>query len=259
MPSWNLSQATALFVGTFYVLNASHPIATAAEAAVSQAIRVAIYADEGASKSGSPNVQKCLPAEAGFEVKTVIAEDIRNGALAKFDVLIQTGGSGSKQANTLGEEGRKRIKQFVNDGGGFIGICAAYLASAQYSWSLGLLDAQVIDSKHWARGSGNVELRFSPIGRSALAIDEEHCPIHYNQGPLLSPGGKQEIDDYELLATFDSEVAKKGAPVGVMKGTAAIARGKFGKGRVECFSATQKKRPAAKRFCKAVRWVANRD
>jgi glutamine amidotransferase-like uncharacterized protein len=251
----------AIVAGILYVLNASHQTALAAEPAAPKTVRVAIYADEGASKSGSPHVQKCLPAEAGFEVKTVTAEEIRNGALHKFDVLIQPGGSGSKQGKTLGEEGRKCIKQFVTDGGGFIGICAgAYLASAQYPWSLGLLDAQVIDGEHWARGNGEVELRISPTGRSALAIEKEHCPIYYNQGPLLGPGGKQDIDDYELLASFDSEVAKKGAPAGVMKGTAAIARGKFGKGRVECFSPHPEKTPGREAFLQsAVRWVAHRD
>jgi glutamine amidotransferase-like uncharacterized protein len=243
------------------LLQVSSHESVAADPLPAKIIRVAIYADEGASKKGSPQVQKCLPAAEGFEIKTLTAAEIRHGALDKFDVLIQPGGSGSAQAKSLGDEGRKRVKQFVADGGGFIGICAgAYLASAEYPWSLGLLDAHVIDDEHWARGQGDVELSISKIGRSALGIDEEHCPIRYNQGPLLGPGGKDDINDYELLATFESEIAKKGAPAGVMKGTAAIARGTFGKGRVQCFSPHPEKTPGREAFLQAaVRWVAQRD
>ena len=224
-------------------------------------IRIAIYADAGASKQGSPLVQKALPIAEGFEITTVTAEEIRNGALDKVDVLIHPGGSGSAQGKALGEDGRKRVKQFVSNGGGFIGICAgAYLASAEYLWSLGLLDAEVIDNEHWARGNGDVDVKLSATGKTALDCDEEHCSIRYAQGPLLGPAGKDDINDYELLATFDSEIAEKGAPTGVMKGTAAIARGTFGKGRVECFSPHPEKTPGREKFLKAaVRWVAHKD
>jgi putative intracellular protease/amidase len=71
-----------------------------------------------------------------------MADDIRSGGLAKLDLLIQPGGSGGGQGRHLGEGGRDAIRDFVQDGGGFIGICAgAYLASADYTWSLNILDA----------------------------------------------------------------------------------------------------------------------
>jgi hypothetical protein len=53
---------------------------------------------------------------------------------------------------------------------------------------------------------------------------------------LLAPGNRPEIEDYEVIATFETEIADKGAPKGVMKGTTAIAKGNFGNGRVICFS-----------------------
>lgn len=233
----------------------------AADSLAKKPIRVAIYADSGASKQGSPLVQKALPAAEGFEIKTITAKEIRDGALDKVDVLIHPGGSGSAQGKALGEEGRKRVKQFVSNGGGYIGICAgAYLASAEYPWSLGLLDAEVIDNEHWARGNGDVDLKLSMAGRLALECDEKRCSIRYAQGPLLGPAGKNDINDYELLASFDSEIAEKGAPTGVMIGTAAIARGTFGKGRVECFSPHPEKTPGCEKFLQsAVRWVAHKD
>ena len=229
-----------------------------AKDAPAKTIRVAIFSGEGATNASASNVKKCLPSSAGFEVEIISAEKIRSGGLEKFDVLIHPGGSGSKQAAGLGKEGRERVKKFVTDGGGFIGICAgAYLASAEYPWSLGLLNARVIDDAHWARGSGDVEIDLTPAGRTTLGAKEAHCSIRYNQGPLLGPAAQDDSDDFESLATFATEVAKKGAPTGVMKGTTAIARGKCGQGRVLCFSPHPEKTPGREEFLQAaVRWVA---
>jgi glutamine amidotransferase-like uncharacterized protein len=250
---------TAIIAGA--VLLWANTSAKSEEAAPAKTIRVALYADSGAAKKGSPKLKASLPKEMGFELELVTAEQIRGGGLDEFDVLIHPGGSGSKQGNTLGAEGRAKVKQFVSGGGGFIGICAgAYLASAHYPWSLGLLDAKVVDTEHWARGNGELKLRITRAGKDALGIDEELCPIYYGQGPLLAPAGKDDINDYELLASYETEIAKNGAPEGVMKGTTAIARAEFGKGRVKCFSPHPEKTPGLEPFVQAaVRWVAKAD
>jgi glutamine amidotransferase-like uncharacterized protein len=222
-------------------------------------IRVAIYADDGAATK--PKVGQCLPGKMGFDVECVSAEEIREGVLDNFDVVIHPGGSGSKQAAALGEDGRKQVRQFVKRGGGFIGICAgAYLASSHYPWSLDLLNARVVDREHWARGGGEVKLRLPPAGQTAFSLDKEIVTIRYMQGPLLAPADKKALPDYELLAAFETEVAKNGAPQGVMKGTTAIARGQFGTGRVVCFSPHPEKTPGLGSFVRqAVRWAADAE
>ena len=70
-------------------------------------IRVALYADEGVTKKGLPQVSSVCRRRR-FEVNTVTAEEIRDRRAKEFDVLIHPGGSGSKQAETLGDEGRER-------------------------------------------------------------------------------------------------------------------------------------------------------
>src|SRR6476620_12440121 len=79
---------------------------TAKETGTSHPIRVAIYADAGATKTDVPQVEHCLPASKGFKVKSVTAEQIRSGTLKDFDVLIHPGGAASKQSSTLDEKGR---------------------------------------------------------------------------------------------------------------------------------------------------------
>lgn len=224
-------------------------------------VRVAIYADAGASKKDPNQVKHRLPQSLGFDVANMTADQIRAGALSDFDVLVHPGGSGSEQAATLGEEGRQTVRQFVKDGGGFVGICAgAYLASAEYPWALALLDARVIDDEHWARGQGEVRLRLPSLGRAALGTDHEFAAIHFENGPLLGPADKDDIPNYESLAIFETEIAQNGAPAGVMKGTTAIARGQFGKGRVVCFSPHPEKTPGREPYLReTIRWAAEAD
>ncbi len=76
----------------------------------------------------------------------------------------------------------------------------------------------------------------TPGGRAILGVESERPSIYYYQGPLLAPGDDPEIPDYDVLALFDGEIAKKGAPSGVMRGTTAVAAGRFGEGRVLCSS-----------------------
>lgn len=79
-------------------------------------------------------------------------------------------------------------------------------------------------------------MKLTTNGRKLLGVDDEKVTIYYHQGPLLAPAEKPDLADYESLGTFASEIAKNGAPKGVMPGTTAIAAGSFGKGRVWCFS-----------------------
>jgi glutamine amidotransferase-like uncharacterized protein len=123
-----------------------------------------------------------------------------------------------------------------------------------------LLDARVVDREHWARGTGDVLISLTPAARHAFAADEDEVTIYYGQGPLLAPAERDDIADYQLLASYETEIAENGAPTGVMKGTTAIARGKFGKGRVFCFSPHPEKTPELDPYVRAaVHWVAERE
>jgi len=199
-------------------------------------IRVAVYAGDGTGPSLEATF-KALAGHAEVDVHEIKAEAIREGRLSRSDVLVVPGGSGGREGKGLGEKGREQIKEFIHKGGGYVGICAgAYLATCDYPWSLHVLNARVVDREHWARGNGEVEITVSARGREVLGTRHETVSIHYAQGPLLAPGHHKELPGYETLATFRTQIAKNGAPKGVMPGTTAVAAGAFGKGRVLCFS-----------------------
>jgi putative intracellular protease/amidase len=222
-------------------------------------IRVAVFDDAGVSDKVAGLIE-LLNTYSELKVTKVDGNDIRSGKLKDFDVVLLPGGSGSKEAAALEESGRKEIRSFVERGGGYLGICAgAYLASADYEWSLHILDAKVLDRAHWARGVGDVEVSLTDAGQKLLGATSDRETILYWQGPLLAPADKPEIADYETLGTFATEIAKNGAPKGVMPGTTAIARGTFGAGRVFCFSPHPERTPAVQgQVLKAIQWSAGR-
>jgi glutamine amidotransferase-like uncharacterized protein len=199
-------------------------------------LQVVICDDSAGSSTGAVNLLRILTPEAGFSARRITSPEIRDGGLDDCEVLIMPGGSGSKQAERLEESGRDRIRAFVHAGGGYVGICAgSYLASSHYDWSLGLINARVWDRAHWARGGGDVSIRMTDAGWALLGRGGS-VPVRYNQGPLLVPDDETDLPGYEVLATFETEVASKGAQPGSMTGTHAIIRSMFGSGRVICFS-----------------------
>lgn len=224
-------------------------------------LRVAVYNDAGGGERGTTNMELSLSDANLFDVIRVEAEDIRKGVLNNVDVLIQPGGSGSKQGKQLEESGRDSIREFIKKGGGYLGVCAgAYLSTSFYDWSLNILNAMVIDREHWARGNGDVVLKFTTEGKKFFNLADDTLVVQYNQGPLLAPYIMDDIPQYKELAIFNTEIAEKGAPSGVMIGTTAIAMGNYGNGKVISISPHFEKREEQRKFiAKCVRWLGNID
>jgi len=221
-------------------------------------IKVAIYNHSNADSPGPNNLTRILNESEGFECSSLHPDEIRLPRLADFDLLIVPGGSGSLQSKKLGEDGRESIRQFVQNGGGYIGICAgSYLASAQYPWSLSLINSKVWDRAHWARGTGVVSIAFTTDGSRAMNPTTDTANVYYGQGPLLLPANRPDLPPYEVLASYQTEVAKKGAPEGAMTFTHAVIRSTFGDGRVMCLSPhPEKKDGPSWIILYAARWVA---
>ncbi len=195
-------------------------------------IRVALFDDDGSFGKGVPTVAEQLGADKLFRVTIVKAPDIAAGVLKDYDAVVFTGGSGSKQAAALGDAGKQQVRDFVEKGGGYVGVCAgAYLACSGFSWSLGVLDAKTVSSK-WRRGKGEVKIEVTPVGAQTTGTPAKETEILYANGPIIQPAGRAEVPDYEPLAIFRTELAENDTPKGVMIDSPAWARGAFGKGRV---------------------------
>lgn len=231
-----------------------------AQAGAAKPIRVALYDDAGSAGKGVPRVSEILGKDAAtFRVTLLKGADIAGGALKDHDVVIFTGGSGSKQAAGIGEAGRAEVRKFVENGGGYVGICAgAYLACSGFTWSLGVLDAKTVSNK-WRRGAGDVKIEVHAPGAAATGISAGEQTVRYVNGPVIQPAGREDVPDYEALATFRTELAENGTPKGAMVNTPAWARGAFGKGRVIVSSPHPEQTAGMDAFvAHVVQWAAGR-
>jgi glutamine amidotransferase-like uncharacterized protein len=133
--------------------------------------------------------------------------------------ILFPGGSASVFARTLGKRGRKRIADWVQNGGTYIGVCAgAYLASSTYEWSLGISPAKI--AKPWKRGHHQVR----------ILLGNEYKTVDYFNGPIF-----EKWPGVEILARYMDDIPDAAGQHN-MPTTPAIIKNDFGKGKVLLFS-----------------------
>jgi type 1 glutamine amidotransferase len=173
-----------------------------------------------------------LKAYPQISVVKLSGEEIGRLNLGAYDVLVFPGGTGSGQAKGIGEAGAKNVREFVSNGGGYVGICAgAYLACSNFSWGLGILNAGTVSTK-WRRGQAMLDLETTSDAAPVLGEVKGLFKVRYNNGPILKPWTRTDLPSYTTLSVFRTEVAKYGSPEGVQVNSPAQAIATFGKGRV---------------------------
>ncbi len=205
---------------------------------------VALYDDKGASERGVENLTLLFDDAADLTVIHLGAGEIRPDVLTQFDAVVFGGGSGSKQADALGENGAETVQEFVRNGGGYVGICAGgYLCSSHYSWSLDLIATHVFTGTRdiegmgrksmWYRGkTSSQKMQLTDEGRDLFVEVPEHVEVSYHNGPIVSPKPSTELPPYTVLAYFRSEQTLYPPQTGTMVDSPAIVSGICGDGQV---------------------------
>ncbi|MET0262061.1 MAG: BPL-N domain-containing protein [Rariglobus sp.] len=236
-----------------------HRTIVAAPPAVSRTLSIAIYEGPGSGKGGVDNVSERASQIPGAKITRLTPEQVGTVDLSQFDIVAFSGGSGSGQARAIGEAGRANVKKFVENGGGYLGICAgAYLATSGYDWSLGILNAKTVSPK-WQRGRTFVDLEVSKDGEAIIgATPEPTFKCRYNNGPIIASMGRTDIPAYTTVAWFRSEISENGSPEGVMINSPAAAYATYGKGRVFVISPHPENTPGLEHFVpRALLWLGH--
>lgn len=230
--------------------------------------RVAVYDAVGTGGNGVQNLERILEAEPTNILHHVGPADLQAGVLDQFDVVVFPGGSASKEAAAIGRDGCEAVRKFVELGGGYIGICAgAYLATARYDWSLAVLNAKTFTGKRdipgigeksmWYRGKGAVKMELTDEGKQILGAVPGFVEVHYANGPILSPAGRDDLPGYIPLAVFRTEVSLYEPQEGTMVNSPAIVASEYGKGRVIAISPHPEATAGLESLVqRAVAWVA---
>ncbi len=228
-------------------------LAAAATAQERGPLRVAIYDAPGVSRAAYATARDAFRA-AGFETRRVRPRDLRRGALDDADVVLFTGGRGLTQGRLLERRGRARVRRFVREGGGYLGICAgAYLAlrGASQGYKVGIVAGRNLTGDRWRRGTRPTAV--APTDGSPTVT------LHYANGPLFDPQTADDLPSFVTLARFEDDVYREdfGTRPGEMPGTAAVAAASFGEGRVVLFSPNPTLPPARPELLvAAARWSA---
>ncbi len=180
----------------------------------------------------------------------VALTDIGEGALKSYDVLIVPGGNAERQAEQLGKAGRRAIREFVEEGGGYVGVCAGgKLATTNFDWSLGLINAQTLSDKRQSpgpdgvmtvdmgkRGSGTVNMELTDAGRKIFAGQPGLIETGFHLGPVFLPNRQSDLPQCLPLGEYRSEVWLHKLQIGTMVNSPSMLAAQFGKGRVIIFS-----------------------
>src|SRR5574338_269892 len=219
--------------------------------------RVGLYKSYGVSEI-SFNAGKDLFASQSNNITSSIlsASDIRNGALNNTDVVVFLGGSGSQQGKDLQDKGRQIVREYVWNGGNYIGVCGgAYLAlqgAAEFN-KLNMVAGRNYGD-YWKRGLGPCDLKTN---------DGKKVILHYENGPVFDRVNVENIPPFVELAKFESDfyIKSQGTNPGEMPGRPAIIISQFGKGKILLFSpnpiigTNEELHPQM--MMNGIRWLAN--
>lgn len=154
---------------------------------------------------GAPMNHARIYAELGFLVDFIEPQEIRQGRLEEFDMLIIPGGGGLGmigQLKPLGDEGCRKVTEFVQQGGMYVGACAGsfdgaiapdvFLADCPEQKHMQLANAAI-----WNQGDAWLGLESPGVGviESHNTAPEhplmfgmpERFPITHYNGPIFEP------------------------------------------------------------------------
>lgn len=263
LPHRDPATATALFDAVCWAAgDGPAPIPPPLPKPGPDAVRVAVLDDEGCIDGCVEGSFRALGTPAGrFFVRRVSGAQVRTGALADYDLVLLPGGSATGQHRALGRTGLEALRRFVAQGGGYVGICAgAYLAAVEPTrYGQGLAAVRVVDTRHWKRGEGTVELEGLPGLAEVAGRRPGKLRMLYANGPLLEAVPAPELPPVRPLARFLSDLHRDGAPAGVMPGKLALLSTTYQEGRVVLFSTHPELTPGCgSLLVHAVLWATRR-
>ena len=209
--------------------NIGTPAPAAAKIKVEKKLKVGYYVDNGSRSNGAFQWAQLLFYSPQLDVTLLMAEDIRAGKLDELDLLVIPGGSSELQVKALGDEGKKKVQDFVRNGGAYVGICAGFHCTLDRKERL-----QIMPYKYMKGAGGSaakLAMDLSEKGGKILGVKPGRYNVRYSLGPISQPASWDK-GHAETLGVYKSTVSPKGRPGGNFFNAPAIIYGNYGKGKV---------------------------
>ena len=191
---------------------------------------VALYLDNGCRGGGVIHLAQLLKSSPDVKCDFLDAADVQAGKLAGYDVLVMPGGSGYDRYTQLREEGFEKIRKYIREGGCYYGICAGIALALNDPKRLRLIPYS--REKTPPRGGFSAAVKLNARAEELLGVPAGTRYFRYHDGPLPVKGEPVPDSEYEVLATFESQVMQKGKAVTPMHGMPAVIYGRYGMGKV---------------------------
>jgi len=192
-------------------------------------------------------------ADLGLDFELLTAEQIRTGALDGSDVLFVPGGWASDKILSLGDEGARRIREFVRAGGGYLGFCGGAGLALTHKSGLGLtpigrlpasirvpsfsgrIGLRLEDGAHpaWQGIAGETEFYAWWPGQFALGPEAAEVRVLARYG---RPGNDSYVTDLPVDPHVDWNAWEQSYGINLnperIEGEPAVIEAAFGEGRV---------------------------
>lgn len=226
-------------------------------------IKVGVFDGHGGAQTCVWETIEAIKIDKEMHVRLITTSDMANGCLDSLDAIIIPGGGGSRQYLNLGHENHERIRNFIANGGGAVGICAgAYLFSNTPGYaSIAINGAQAIDIEHDNRGHGLAKFTLTNEGLNIfpeLASRDTNLVVYY-EGPVFIDA--PDSISYTSFATMESDVHEEGgAPANMTNAKPFFIGNSYGKGRIFSTIAHPEATPGMRWLIpRMVRWTLSKD
>ncbi len=192
-------------------------------------VRFGLYVDHGASGNGVFHHASLIAHSPQAELVTLMAKDIQAGKLKDVDVLVMPGGGSNKQCTTIGKAHHDKIRDFLRNGGGYVGTCAGMFNV------LGCrLQLLPFDRYPGAGGStSSVTVEVTEEASKILGIAPGDRVVRYSGGPVVHPTDPAKCEGKGIsLGAYKSAVSRSKKHIDKFIGAPGWIYGTFGKGKV---------------------------
>ena len=200
-----------------------------AEVKAEKKLKVGYYVDNGSRSNGVYQWLQLLSYSPQLDLTLLMAEDIRAGKLDELDLLVIPGGSSESQVKALGAEGKKKVQDFVRNGGAYVGICAGFHCTLDRDERLQLMPYKYLKGAGGA--AAKLAMDLSEKGGKILGVRPGRYYVRYSLGPISKPASWDK-GNAETLGVYKGTVSPNGRPGGNFFDAPAVIYGNYGKGKV---------------------------
>lgn len=194
-------------------------------------LRVGLYVDRGSSGGGVFCWASLIEFSPQAELVTITGQDIRDGKLNTVDLLLMPGGYPTRQYGTMKPEGIAKLREWIKQGGCYVGTCAGMSCALNHKARLRLLP--FFRRANCGGSTGTLQIEISERGAQLLGVKPGKRIIRYASGPIPQRGRNLEANSTgEVLAVYKNSISYYGKPEGGQFDRPALIYGTLGKGKV---------------------------